>query len=63
MYGLEKFEMIKTTLEGFESSSNNCHSSPDVNEGFGFSGSRDPGIFELDQHEVFLEDTLSSLSY
>jgi len=44
--------MIKTAFMGFESSTDCFHLSPDVDEGFRLSGSRDTGIFEVGEHEI-----------
>ena len=40
---LEELKVIKTALGCFESPSNNFYFSPDVDEGFGVSGSSDLG--------------------
>ena len=39
MCNLEEFEMVEAALICFESSSDGFHLSPDINEGFGLSGS------------------------
>ena len=52
MSDLEELEMIETALGCFESPSNSFYLSPDVDEGFGVSGSWDLGIFEISQHEI-----------
>jgi hypothetical protein len=49
---LEELKVIKTALGCFESPSNNFYLSPDIDEGFGVSGSRDLGVFEISHHEV-----------
>ena len=51
MSDLEEFKVIDAALICFESSSDSFHLSPDIDEGFRLSGSRDPGIFEIGQHE------------
>jgi hypothetical protein len=45
MSDLKEFEVIETALVVFKSSSHHFDLSPDVDEGFGLSGSRDTGIF------------------
>jgi len=49
---LEEFEVIKTALGCFESPSNSFHLSPDIDDGFRVSGSRDPGIVKISQYEI-----------
>jgi hypothetical protein len=49
---LEELEVIETALGCFESLSNSFYLSPDVDEGFGVSGSWDLGIFKISQHET-----------
>jgi hypothetical protein len=49
---LEELEVIETALGCFESLSNSLYLSPDVDEGFGVSGSWDLGIFKISQHEI-----------
>jgi hypothetical protein len=49
---LEELEMIQATLVSFESSSDGFHRSPNIDEGFTLSGSRDTRIFEVSKHEI-----------
>jgi hypothetical protein len=49
---LEEFEVVETTLVSFKPSSNRFHLSPDIDEAFRLSGSRDFGIFEIGEHEI-----------
>jgi hypothetical protein len=52
MGDLKELEVIDTALVGFKSSADCFHLSPNVDEGFRVSGSRDTGIFEISQHEI-----------
>ena len=52
MSDLEEFEMIETSLGCFKSSSDSFHLSPDIDEGFRLSRSRDLRVFKISQHEV-----------
>ena len=52
MSDLKELEVIETALVGFKSSPDCFHLSPNVDEGFMVSGSRDTGIFEISQHEI-----------
>jgi hypothetical protein len=49
---LEEFKVIKAALGRFESPSNSFYLSPDIDESFGVSGSRDLGVFEISYHGV-----------
>ena len=49
---LKKHEVVNAALRGFESPPNCFHLSPDIDDGFGISRSRDLGIFEVGKHEV-----------
>ena len=49
---LEEFEVIQTPLMSFKSSSDGFHLSPNIDEGFTLSGSRDTRIFEVGKHEI-----------
>jgi hypothetical protein len=49
---LEEFEMVKSALVSFESSSDGFHLSPDINEGFRVSRTGDSWIFEISYHEI-----------
>ena len=49
---MEQFEVVFATLGGFESSLNNFHLSPDIDEGFRVSGSRNSRVFEVGKHEI-----------
>jgi hypothetical protein len=49
---LEELEVIETALGCFESPSNTFYLSPDIDDGFRVSGSRNPGIFKISQHEI-----------
>jgi hypothetical protein len=49
---LEEHKVIKTALGCFESPSNSFYLSPDIDEGFGVSGSRDLGVFEISYHKM-----------
>ncbi len=51
MSGLKEFKVIETALVGFESSSHGFNLSPDIDKGFRVSGSRNPGIFEISEHD------------
>lgn len=52
MSDLEEFKVVETSLGNFKSSSGGFHLSPDINEGFKVSRSRDLGIFEVSEHEI-----------
>jgi hypothetical protein len=52
MGDLKELEVIETALVGFKSSADCFHLSPNVDEGFRVSGSRDTGIFKISQHEI-----------
>lgn len=49
---LKELKVIETALGCFESFSNSFYLPPDIDEGFGVSGSRDLGIFEISHHEM-----------
>lgn len=52
MRNLEELEVIETALGCFESPSNSFYLPPDIDDGFRVSGSRDPRIFRISQHEI-----------
>jgi len=49
---LEEFEVIQTTVVGFESSSDGFHLSPDIDESLTLPGSRDARILQVGKHEI-----------
>jgi len=49
---LEEFGVIEAALVSFESSSDSFYLSPNIDESFRLSGSRDTEIFKISQHEI-----------
>jgi len=49
---LEQLEVVDASLGGFKSSSDRFHLSPDIDEGFRFSRTRDFWIFKVGKHEI-----------
>lgn len=52
MRNLKELKVIETALGCFESPSNSFYLSPNIDKGFGVSGSKDLGVFEISYHEV-----------